>query len=85
MLAMISKSKSYCICTRLPCSLKCRHSDYLGAENAGLHALLLRRPGLKGDQERETAEVDLRTTIKSRDIVNDLYGVVAWVEGMNSK
>jgi FMN phosphatase YigB (HAD superfamily) len=60
-------------------------SDYLGAENAGLHSLLLRRTGPEGDQERENAtQVDLRT-IKSVIVVNDLYDVVAWVERMNTK
>jgi len=59
-------------------------SDYLGAENAGLHALLLRRTGAEGDREREDAKVDLRT-IQSLNVVNDLYGVVAWVERMNTR
>jgi hypothetical protein len=83
MLAMISKGKPRCVSARLPCSSKCRYSDYLGAENAGLHSLLLQRTG-PGDQEREDANVDLRG-IRSSDVVNDLYGVVAWVERMNTR
>ncbi|KAF8263527.1 HAD-like protein [Lactarius quietus] len=59
-------------------------SDCLGAENAGLHSLLLRRTGPEGDHERENGEVDLRT-IKGLNVVNDLYDVVAWVERMNGK
>lgn len=84
MSAMISKGKSRCFCARLACSSQCRYSDYLGAENAGLHSLLLQRTGSEGDQERENAKVDLRT-IKSLNVVNDLYGVVAWVERMNTR
>lgn len=85
MLVMISKGKLRRICAQLPCSSKCRYSDYLGAENAGLHSLLLRRTGPEGDGERENAtQVDPRT-IKSVNVVNDLYDVVAWVERMNTK
>ena len=41
--------------------------------------------GPEGDRERENAtQVDLRT-IKSVNVVNDLYDVVAWVERMNTK
>ncbi|KAI9442376.1 HAD-like protein [Lactarius indigo] len=58
--------------------------DYLGAENAGLHALLLRRTEGDEDRERENAKVDLRT-IKGLNTVNSLYDVVAWVERMNTK
>lgn len=84
MSAMISKGKPHCFCARFPCSSKCRYSDYLGAENAGLHSLLLRRTGPEGDREREDPKADLKT-IKSLNVVNDLYGVVAWVERMNTR
>jgi hypothetical protein len=84
MSVMISKGKLCSICAQIPCSSTCRFSDYLGAENAGLHALLLRRTGAEGDREREDAKVDLRT-IQSLNVVNDLYGVVAWVERMNTR
>ena len=82
MSAMISKGKPRCVGIRLPCSSNGRYSDYLGAENAGLHSLLLRRTG--SDQEREDAKMDLRA-IESSDVVNDLYSVVAWVERMNTR
>jgi hypothetical protein len=61
-----------------------RRSDYLGADNAGLHALLLRRTGSDGEGEPEVAEIDLRT-IKSVNVVKDLYSVSAWIEKMNAK
>ncbi|KAH9054182.1 HAD-like protein [Lactarius vividus] len=58
--------------------------DYLGAENAGLHALLLRR-GPDGDRERENTEVLGLKTMKGLNIVNDLHDVVAWVKRVNTK
>lgn len=84
MLVMISKSELLCICAQFPCSSKFRCSDYLGAENAGLHALLLRRTGSERDQEQEDANIDLRT-MNSLNVVNDLYSVVAWAERMNAR
>jgi len=58
--------------------------DYLGADNAGFHALLLRRTGgPDGMGEQKGTEMDLRT-IKSLNVVKDLYGVLAWVEKMNT-
>jgi len=58
--------------------------DYLGADNAGLHALLLRRTGSDGEEEQQTgAGMDFRT-IKSLNVVKDLHGVLAWVEKMNA-
>ncbi|KAH8993985.1 HAD-like protein [Lactarius akahatsu] len=59
--------------------------DYLGAENAGLYALLLRRTRSDGDRERENTKVLDAKTIKGLNVVNDLYDVVAWVERMNMK
>ena len=59
------------------------HSDYLGADNAGLRALLLRRTGSDGEGEQKHDEMDFRT-IKSVNVVKDLYGVSAWVEKMNA-
>jgi hypothetical protein len=63
--------------------MRCRHSDYVGADNAGLHALLLRRTGFDGEAERESAELDFRT-IKSPDVVKDLHGVVGWIKKSNA-
>ncbi|KAH9083720.1 HAD hydrolase subfamily IA REG-2-like protein, partial [Lactarius deliciosus] len=59
--------------------------DYLGAENAGLHPLLLRRTGPDGDREQENTKVLDLKTIKGLNVVNDLHDVVAWVERMNTK
>lgn len=63
--------------------MTCRYRDYVGADNAGLHALLLRRTGSDEEGEQKGAEMDLRT-IKSLNVVKDLYGVLAWVEKRNS-
>ena len=63
--------------------MKCHHSDYLGADNAGLHALLLRRTGSDGEDELKGAEIDFRT-IKSLDVIPDLHSVVAWVKKRNA-
>jgi len=57
--------------------------DYLGADNAGLHALLLRRTGSDGEDEVKGAELDFRT-IKSLNAVPDLHSVVAWVKKRNA-
>jgi hypothetical protein len=57
------------------------HRDYLGADNAGLHALLLRRTG-QGEDEQRGAEIDSRTA-KDLNVVKDLYGILPWVEKMN--
>ncbi|KAH9978802.1 HAD-like protein [Lactifluus volemus] len=55
--------------------------DYLGADNAGLHALLLRRTG---EAEWKGAEPDFRTINKSPDVVKDLHGVVGWIKKSNA-
>jgi hypothetical protein len=59
-----------------------RRSDYVGADNAGLHALLLRRMGSDEESWQKDAEMDSRT-IKSVNVIKDLYGVSTWVEKMN--
>ncbi|KAG0706103.1 HAD-like domain-containing protein [Suillus ampliporus] len=51
-------------------------SDYHGARAAGMHALLLRRPGSKGDGEHKKEGENLRGV----QVVNDLWGVLKWVE-----
>jgi len=51
------------------------YSDYYGAMAAGLHALLLRRPGLLGAEEWKTPNEDL----SGIPIVSHLGDVVTWV------
>ncbi|KIK40958.1 hypothetical protein CY34DRAFT_763556 [Suillus luteus UH-Slu-Lm8-n1] len=51
-------------------------SDYRGARAAGMHALLLRRAGPEGDGERKEEGENLEGV----HIVDDLWGVVKWVE-----
>ncbi|KAG2146485.1 HAD-like domain-containing protein [Suillus bovinus] len=51
-------------------------SDYRGARAAGMHALLLRRAGPEGDGERKEEGENLQGV----QVVNDLWGVVKWVE-----
>jgi len=59
--------------------------DYLGADNAGLHAILLRRTGSDEEIEHKDAlaKMDLRV-VRRVNVVKDLYGVVAWVEKRNT-
>ena len=61
--------------------MSCQRSDYLGADNAGLDALLLQR-GAGGEEGRKGTWMDIRT-IRSVRIVKDLYGVLEWVEKRN--
>jgi hypothetical protein len=82
MLGMIFESESYTIHALLFLFVTWRRSDYVGADNAGLHALLLRRTGPDEESWRKDAEMDSRT-IKSVKVVKDLYGVSTWVEKMN--
>lgn len=56
--------------------MTCQCRDYLGADNVGLNALLLQRGGA------DVKGIDFRT-IKSPDVVKDLYGVLEWVEKRN--
>ncbi|KAG1802702.1 HAD-like domain-containing protein [Suillus plorans] len=51
-------------------------SDYHGARAAGMHALLLRRAGPEGDGEHKEEGENLQGV----QVVNDLWGVVKWVE-----
>lgn len=60
-------------------SLSCQRSDYLGAKNAGLDALLLKREGAGGEESGKGTWMDIRT-IRSGRVVKDLYGVIEWVE-----
>jgi hypothetical protein len=57
-------------------------SDYIGADNAGLHALLLQRPGSDGEGKQKGSALDLRG--RNLGVVKDLYGVTAWVEKRNA-
>jgi len=59
----------------------CQRRDYLGADNAGLDALLLKR-GEDDEEGREGTAIDFRA-IKSPHVVKDLYGVLEWVEKRN--
>jgi hypothetical protein len=79
MLGMISESKLPAVCVLLSCFVTCQRRDYLGADNAGLDALLLQRGGADGKEGRKGTGIDFRT-IKS---VKDLYGVLEWVEKRN--
>jgi hypothetical protein len=82
MLGMISKSKLHAIRALLSGFVTCQRSDYIGADNAGLHALLLRREESGSEGTQRGTVMDFRT-IKSLNVVKDLYGVIAWVEKMN--
>ncbi|OJA18242.1 hypothetical protein AZE42_05170 [Rhizopogon vesiculosus] len=55
-------------------------SDHRGARAAGMHALLLRRVGPEGAGERK----EEGENIKGVQIVNDLWGVLKWVEQQNT-
>ena len=59
---------------------QCR--DYLGADNAGLDALLLKR-GADSEEGWEGTAIDFRA-IKGLRVVKDLYGVLEWVEKRNN-
>lgn len=54
-------------------------SDYFGATSAGLHALLLRRPESRDDEERKEPSADL-TGVQT---IQSLYEVVAWLSQRN--
>lgn len=55
-------------------------SDYHGARAAGIHALLLRRPGPEGEGERKEEGEDLAGV----EVVNGLQDVVQWVASRNN-
>ena len=59
-----------------------RRRDYIGADNAGLNALLLRRKGQDGEEVQKGAVIGFRTS-KRFDVVEDLYGVLKWVDEAN--
>ena len=62
--------------------MTCQRRDYIGADNAGLDALLLQRGGADGEEGWKGTGIDFRTT-KSPHVVKDLYGVLEWVEKRN--
>ena len=66
----------------LSCFVTCQRRDYLGADNAGLGALLLQRGKTDGKEGQKSTGIDFRT-IKSPHVVKDLYGVLEWVEKRN--
>ena len=55
------------------------HSDYQGAAACGLHALLVRRPGPEGEEERKEPDEDLSGV----QVVSGLGQVVDWVQRRN--
>ncbi|KAH9894978.1 HAD hydrolase subfamily IA REG-2-like protein [Cubamyces lactineus] len=55
--------------------------DYQGAQACGLQALLIRRPGPEGDEERKEPGEDL-TGVK---VVPNLLQVVEWVQQQNAQ
>lgn len=54
-------------------------SDYNGAKHAGVHALLVRRPGSDGKGEWKEPDENLTDV----EIVKHLSEVVAWIAGTN--
>jgi hypothetical protein len=82
MLGMISESKLPAVYVLLSFFVTCQRRDYLGADNAGLDALLLQRGGADGEEGWKSTGIDFRT-IKSPQVVKDLYGVLEWVEKRN--
>jgi hypothetical protein len=84
MLEMIIESESYAIRALLRPFVTWWRSDYLGADNAGLHALWLQRTGSDKESEVKDVETGFGVT-KHRNVIKDLYGVLAWVEKMNAK
>lgn len=84
MSGMIFESESDAIPASLPLLVTGQCSDYVGADNAGLHVLLLRRTGSDEEGDQKGTTMDFRT-IKSVNVVKDLYGVLAWVEKMNAR
>ncbi|KAH7925951.1 HAD-superfamily hydrolase [Leucogyrophana mollusca] len=56
------------------------HCDYHGAHAAGMHALLIRRPGAEGEGERKEEGEDLREVA----VIDGLLGIVNWVKQHNS-
>ncbi|KAG1716631.1 hypothetical protein ID866_509 [Astraeus odoratus] len=55
------------------------HCDYYGARDAGMHALLLRRPGPDGEGEHKEEGEDLRDV----RVAPSLFAVLDWVKQRN--
>lgn len=51
-------------------------SDYMGAKNAGFGALLIRRPGELGAEERREVDEDLSMIEREGGVVSSLQEVV---------
>jgi len=64
-------------CVHIGDELDC---DYHGARAAGMHALLLRRPGLEGEGERREEGEDLTGV----EVINGLGRVIEWVKMRNN-
>jgi hypothetical protein len=79
MLGMTFESESNAIRALRSLFVTWQRSDYLGADNAGLHPLLLQRTGSDGEGEQKVADIDLKA-VKRVNVVKDLYSVSAWVE-----
>ncbi|KAI0633338.1 HAD hydrolase subfamily IA REG-2-like protein [Trametes polyzona] len=54
--------------------------DYFGARSSGFHALLLRRPGPEGEEERKEPDEDLTGV----EVVPGLSHVVEWIQRRNA-
>lgn len=54
-------------------------SDYNGAVNAGMNALLLRRAGSAGEQAHKEPDECLNGV----EVTADMHGVLRWVEAYN--
>jgi hypothetical protein len=81
---MISKSKLPAVCVLLSCFVTCQCRDYLGAENAGLDALLLQRGKADGEEGQRGTWMDFRA-VRDPPVVKDLYGVLEWVKKRNKE
>lgn len=63
-------------------SLTSQDSDYKGALNAGLKALLLRRLGLDGEQAHRSSDDEALDGVEA---VEDLNEVIRWVNSYNNR
>ena len=62
-------------------ALATTHSDYRGATACGMHALLVRRPGPAGEEERKEADEDLTGV----QVVSSLDEGGEWVRRRNAE
>ena len=62
--------------------MTCQRRDYIGADNAGLHPLLLRREGQDEEEVQKGAGIGSRN-LKGLNVVKNLYGVLAYVDKVN--